>query len=415
VVLAIVKRTEGKDEQAKHELQTWAYDPAANSWKRMNPEREPDPSGNRARVLMAAPELNRIFLENCPSKAREQQIWSYRYAAGKAPAPPVRLELRTESDAATLTWPPLSEPVAILRGSGARPWEVEFEEIARVKAGEGRYRDSGLRQGTVYHYKLGLPSLRARTQPRAPEDVVVSMRADGQAEVSWKASPEEDVIGYRVELALVIVYSEDQLAKLKARTPPLESPSVGALRSIIPFARANSETVKETISILPLAYPRQFEGLPIYSREFGKEDHDPKGMEYPREVYAYRVRAVNALGVESGPSAAVLTIPSSPQWLFAKEEGTTCHLKWSANPEKGIKGYRVYRMDGRFDKEPVTRLTPDPIGALTYSDPEAGKKSRRYYVVAVDALGQEGYPTSPVWFAREWKQYYAPFVSDWHQ
>jgi hypothetical protein len=415
VVVAIVKRTEGKDEQSKHELQTWAYDPAANTWKRMNPEREPDPSGNRARVLMAAPELNLIFLENCPSKPREQQIWSYRYAAGKPPAPPLRLELKTEADAAKLTWAPRSEPVAILRGSGSRPWEVEFEEIARVKAGEGRYRDSGLRQGTVYHYKLGLLSLRARTQPRPPDDVVVSMRADGKAEVSWKASPGEDVIGYRVELALVAVYSEDQLAKLKARTPPLESPSVGALRSILPFARANSETVKETSSVLPLAYPRQAEGSPIYSREFGKEDHDPKGKAYAREVVAYRVRAVNALGVESGPSAAVLTIPSSPQWLFAKEEGTTCHLKWSANPEKGIQGYRVYRMDGRFDKEPVTRLTTEPIAALTFSDPEAGKKSRRYYVVAVDALGQEGYPSSPVWFAREWKQYYVPFVADWHQ
>src|SRR5439155_25763965 len=137
VVVAIVKITEGKDEQAKHELQTWTYDPAANTWKRMNPEREPDPSGNRARVLLAAPELNLIFLEDCPSKPREQQIWSYRVAAGKPPAPPLRVEVKTESDAATLTWTPLAEPVAILRGSGERPWEIECEEIGRVKAGEG--------------------------------------------------------------------------------------------------------------------------------------------------------------------------------------------------------------------------------------------------------------------------------------
>ena len=72
-------------------------------------------------------------------------------------------------------------------------------------------------------------------------------------------------------------------------------------------------------------------------------------------------------------------------------------------------------MDGRFDKEAVTRLTPDPVDALTFTDPEAGKKSRRYYVVAVDALGQEGSPSSPVWFDREWKSYYTPFVADWHQ
>src|SRR5947207_9798550 len=40
VVLAIVKKSEGKDEQAKHELQTWVYDAGANTWKRLNPERE---------------------------------------------------------------------------------------------------------------------------------------------------------------------------------------------------------------------------------------------------------------------------------------------------------------------------------------------------------------------------------------
>src|SRR6185436_15126229 len=119
------------------------------------------------------------------------QIWSYRYAAAKPPAPPVRLQVTTEPEGATVTWTPLSEPAALLRGSGARSWEVEFEEIARVKAGEGRYHDTKLRPGTIYHYRLGVPSFRARTQPLPPEDVVVSMRADGKAEVSWKPSPEE--------------------------------------------------------------------------------------------------------------------------------------------------------------------------------------------------------------------------------
>ena len=38
----------------------------------------------------------------------------------------------------------------------------------------------------------------------------------------------------------------------------------------------------------------------------------------------------------------------------------------------------------------------EPIAGLTFEDPDAGKKSRRYYVVAVVALGQEGSPSSPV-------------------
>jgi hypothetical protein len=416
VLVAIVKKTEGKDEQAKHELETWVLDPAAGTWKRMNPEREPDASGNRARVLMAAPDRNLIFLEDCPSKPREQQIWSYRYAEGKPPARPVALRVTTEAEAATLEWPPQALPVAVLRASGERPWEAEFEEIARVPAGEGRFRDAKLRPGTIYHYKLGIPSLRARTQPRPPEDVVVSVLSPEKVELKWKPSPEEDVVGYRIEEAGVEVLSDDQLSRLKSRTAPLERPSVGAIRSISSFlVLIRPEVVEKPPLELVTFKPMRADRPAVYEKSFSKEERDPSGKPYGREVRAFRVRAVNRLGVASGPSAAQLSIPSSPQGLFSREEGTTCHLKWSANPEKGIQGYRVYRMDGRFDKEPVTRLTPDPIADLSFSDPDAGKKTRRYYVVAVDALGQEGFPSSPVWFDREWKSFYKPFTGAWHQ
>jgi hypothetical protein len=90
-------------------------------------------------------------------------------------------------------------------------------------------------------------------------------------------------------------------------------------------------------------------------------------------------------------------------------------LKWQANREKGIAGYRVYRMDGRYDNEPVSRLAEEPITRTTFEDDAAGKETRRYYVIAVDALGQEGFPSSPVWFQREWRDYYVPFIGEWHQ
>ena len=72
-------------------------------------------------------------------------------------------------------------------------------------------------------------------------------------------------------------------------------------------------------------------------------------------------------------------------------------------------------MDGRYDKDLIPRLTVEPVASLTYTDPDAGKTSRRYYVVAVDALGQEGFPSAPVWFEREWKRFYLPFIGEWHQ
>jgi hypothetical protein len=124
---------------------------------------------------------------------------------------------------------------------------------------------------------------------------------------------------------------------------------------------------------------------------------------------------VDAAGDTSGPSPATFTIPPSPEKLFSKEDGETSQLKWAASPNKGVAGYRVYRLDGRWDKDPVSRLTSEPIAQVTFADKTAGKSTRRYYVVAVDALGQEGFPSSPVWHRREWRDHYAPFVGEWHQ
>jgi hypothetical protein len=81
IVLAIVKISEASEENAKHRLETWAFDVGANKWARLNPAPEPDPSGNRARNLMFAPELNVAILEDRPHPPggpHEQQIWTYR-------------------------------------------------------------------------------------------------------------------------------------------------------------------------------------------------------------------------------------------------------------------------------------------------------------------------------------------------
>ncbi len=341
VVIAIVKVSEGKDEEAKHSVQTWAFDAGKNTWTRMHPAREPDAAGSRTRVLLAVPERNLILLENCTSKPREQQVWSYRYAEGKAPA----------------------------------------------------------------------PAPKVRTQPRAPEDLVVSVLSDKEVDLRWKG----EGAAYAVERAPVEVLTEDQLRRLKSRTPPLEAPSVGAFKAVGPFRKlAVSKTTEFADREVLLTGTAPALGEPVWSRDFSKEERDETGKSYRFQVFAYRVRALSAEGVESGPSEAVFTIPSIPQGVLSKEEGATGHVKWSANPERGIRGYRVYRMDGRYDKEPVSRLTADPIAETRFSDPAAGKKSRRYYVVAVDALGQEGHPSTPVWFAREWESFYKPFTGEWH-
>jgi hypothetical protein len=432
-VVAIVKASEGKDEQEKHALTTWTYDAEANKWERMSPAREPDASGNRARNIMFAPQLGVTLLENCTGKPREQQVWMYRLPPAKvepAPSPPVNVRVTTGEGSATVSWDPSPSPdlaqYAIYRGALDPFRRVSPSPIAGVPAEQRTYKDTGLAAGTPYVFfvctvdgkqRRSEPSARARTQPRAIDDVRVSVLSPREIEVAWPALAADDVAAYHVDRAPVEVLTEDQLKRLKSRTPPLTEPSVGAIRRVGHFVRLTPAPVRASPFVdraVDLTKPEAI-AQPAWEKSFGDEALDKSGRPYRFAVYAYRVAAVNALGVEGGPSSAVFTIPSIPQYVFSREEGTTCHLKWAANPEKGIRGYRVYRMDGRWDKDTITRLTPEALDATTFSDPGAGKSSRRYYIVAVDALGQEGHPSSPVWFEREWKKYYIPFTAEWHQ
>ncbi len=347
-VLAIVKSSSGKEENETHTLTSWAYNAGDNNWTKLNPQQEPDPSGNRARQLLFAPELGLALLENCPSKPREQQIWTYR---ASAPAP-------------------RQEPV------------------------------------------------EPRNEPRLVEDGSASVISATRVELSWKSPPGEDIAGYHVERAVVEVFSEDQLKRLRGQTPPLAEPSVGAIRRIGAFTRLTTTPLKATEftdTTMDLSKPQTITGAPLYDRDLQIEHLHLSGKPYRHAVLAWRIRALNAAGIESGPAPPFFSIPSAPQSLYSREDGEICHLKWSANPEKSLKGYRVYRMDGRYDKDPIPRLTADPQTTTTFTDPAAGKDTRRYYIVAVDALGQEGFPTSPVWFDREWKDYYKPFTGEWHQ
>jgi hypothetical protein len=369
LVLAVVRVAEGKEDNAKSRLETWSFDTGANRWTKLNPPREPDPSGSRARNLVFAPALNAFLLENRthpPQGPAEQQVWALRLGSSR----------REEA-------PSSPSPIA--------------------------NRQSPTNQSLL---------TSAATGPRIVEDVVVSVLDAKRVALTWKPSRDASVLGYHVERAVVEVATEDQLRRLKRQTEPLAEPSVGAITKVGAFQRLTTTPVPDasfTDTTVDLSQPQPVTGTPVFERKFNAEQFDVGGKPYRFGVFAYRVRAVTVDGKESGPSAAEFTVPSPVQWLFSKEEGATCHLKWAASAEKSLRGYRVYRMNGRYDKDPIPRLTPEPQAATTFSDPTAGKNARRYYVVAVDALGQEGFPSSPVWFEREWKPFYKPFTGEWHQ
>jgi fibronectin type 3 domain-containing protein len=437
VVIALVKITEGKEQNAKHKIETWAYDTGKNNWTKMNPPQEPDSTGNRSRVLAFAPELGLTILEN-RTRSRpgppEQQIWTYCYdkpksAPGVSVLPPTDMQVMTTADSAKLTWKPSVNTgvthYTVYRGTGEHPWKVKYEKIASIKADKTVYHDNGLQRGTVYYYavravvdeKLSDLSLKVRTQPGIVEKAVVSVLSKNQVHISWTPLKARDIVGYHVERANVEVWTEDQLKRLKSRIQPLPDPSVGAIKLIGPFKRLTTKPLKNVMFIdsVDLKKPLLFEGTPTLQNRMYDEHRDKNGKSYRFAVFAYRIRSVNALGVESGPSPYFLTIPSIPHWVFAKEDGSTCKLKWAENPEKNLRGYRIYRLDGRWDKNPISRLTKEPIRNITFSDSTAGERTRRYHVVAVDALGQEGMPSRPVWYRREWRRYYEPFVGEWHQ
>ncbi len=447
VIVAVIRvndSAEGKQVAMGH-LETWVYDAGKNTWTHMKPAREPDGWAGRSRTINYLPDQNLFLMDvsinpaqRVPNVEREQQVWTYRYANDKperALPAPTGVRVTTTADGALLEWQPSKSTdgtgYAIYRGEGNDPWHVNFKQIGQVERKTTSYRDPKLKAGTVYHYcvralfKDGTESgasLKVRAQPRIVEDAVVSVISAKEVRLTWTPPcGHTDIAGFHVERAVVEVLSEDEVFRLKKDTPPLAEPSVGAFKLIGKFARLTKEPLKEvrfTDATVDLAKAQSVEGDWLYRNRFTATQLDTKGKPYRYAVYAYRLRAVNALGVESGPSPYFLTVPSAPQHLFSREEGEKCHLKWAANPELGIKGYRVYWMKGPRPEGPgqaAHRLTADPIAVTRYTDAQAGKEVRRFWVVAVDALGQEGIPSSPTWHYRTQRSFYVPFVGEWHQ
>ena len=63
--------------------------------------------------------------------------------------------------------------------------------------------------------------------------MVVSVDVADEVALRWSRPPSPDEsLGYHVERAVVEVFSEDEIVRLKKDTPPLAEPSVGAIKAI---------------------------------------------------------------------------------------------------------------------------------------------------------------------------------------
>jgi len=386
-------------------LETWVLDVALRTWTKMNPATEPGPTGSRARNLGYDRSLN-LFILECVNPQGDAQIWTYRYRKAPpedVPTRPANLDVATEAGTARLTWEPSrSSGVKGYRVYRAEPevaWKAKFIKLATTK--ETIYEDRGLETGKVYYYQVravgaddreGRPSNQVRTQPRVVGAPVVSVLAANKIQVRWPASSAEGVVGYNVYRGLATVGTSTTLkGSWGYNDPEYAEPVVDRVQDIAGIEKLNPQPLRRA----------QFLDDRVDLSHKG-----PESADYKYAVYAYSVRAVNRLGVESGPSPYALSIPAEPPHVMLRENGQSAELRWRPSREYPIPGYRVYRVDSRT----VTRLTPDLVRGLDFTIPDAGHA--RYVVVAVDVLGQEGQPSSSAWAGQSYRGFYE---GPWHQ
>jgi hypothetical protein len=394
------------DATGKH--QTWAFDVAKLKWSKLSPAVEPEPSMSRSRNLAFSTEHKVFLLETNPAKSRGTgaQLWTYRYkkvAPRKLPLPPVNLEAVTGADKVVLSWKASGAGIKeyhVYRASSAEPWKLSFKKLATTR--KPTFEDRDVTAGKFHFYAVKAIavggaesgfSFRARSQPRVVLKPVVSVRTAERVEVRWNAHPARDIAGYNVYRGLVRVRctTKGEPKPWRDNDPRYDAPTPVEVRDITGLKKLNDRPLTRTSFLDRVSLSRP----------------GPESGGYKYAVHAYVLRAVNKLGVESGPSPYALTIPSEPANVLSREKGNIAELKWDANPEKGIAGYRVYKLDGIWS---IVRLTAEPLKRTTFKHKARGVT--RYWVVAVDALGQEGQPSSPVWHGRRYKGF---FKGEWHQ
>jgi len=396
-------------------LETWAFYPEELRWENLT-KNDLDLTIDRSRNLDFIPELNLFMLESKyvgeqQGDANINQLWTYRYADA-TPAylnrvqPPQNPIAETMSNSVTLRWNPSEtqgiQSYKVYRAQGEVN-NLEFVEIAETS--ELEYTDSDVGTGQIYFYRMTAiagsesePSLFVRTQPRFMNKPVVSVIDTGNIRIGWESHHSSDIAGYNLYRGLVKVHTSTTIdGKYPEGTKQEEgiyedytSPVVEMVRNIVNIEKLNADLVSGTTYI---------------HSDVDLLDVPPESEDYKYAVYAYIIKAVNNLGVESGPSPYALTIPSAPQHVLMNS-GV---LKWDANPEQEIVGYYIYKYQYL---EPVIRYPPELVTTTSYDIGQDHRTIDRFWVVPVDSLGQEGIPSVPVWYGDHYAGFYE---GEWHQ
>ncbi|MCS7015259.1 MAG: hypothetical protein RMJ19_14265 [Gemmatales bacterium] len=388
--------------------ETWALDLGKRVWRKLEPPCEPHPSKSRSRNLDYDAERNLFILESSSAKTNRPEIWTYRYAeapADERPRPPYPLRAITQANGTVhLTWPAVSgaQKYRVYRAVADLPWKTQY--ILAEEVTKPHWHDPMLARDRTTWYRVtavdaqgreSAPSGRARSRPRVPEMPIVSVLGKDQVHVRWRPHAAEDVVGYHVYRGNVIFRAlmQGNPGPWRDNDPQYDSPHVVEVVDIVQWQRLTREPISQC----------------EYSDKVNLESHEQGKEAYPWLVFAYVVRAVNHLGLESGPSPYALTIPSEPCNVFCREDGDWAELQWEAAREQNIAGYHVYMLRGTWE---IVRVTEKPVTEPKFRYRVGKNRITRFWVTAIDRLGQEGQPSSPAWFGRSYRGFYE---GDWHQ
>jgi len=421
-------------------IEPWSYDIPGNTWTQM--ASSPFALGSRGGDTLATfmhdknavvvYDLNRRGYQNeaggncdsqCDEHADKRHLFYYRYASANPPGPrpPEELMINMNPDSVILDWDDVSNVVGyrVFRGSGTngKSWEVSYSDGSGLIS-VTTWTDNDVNPGNIYYYyvvsedtsgEISLESTMARTQALPPWEAVVSVLSDNSVEIEWTPNNHNNIAsgikGYNVYRADVTpeVYALGIAAENPEDEPVYSRKTIKKVVSIGSWSKLNSEIIAGNNYV-------------------DNVDLAADSSEYGRPVYAYMIRSVDELDMESGNSPYWLTIPQAVPHLNWRESWNATNgvidLEWHPSEEKNILGYRVWYLSAHGGEN--TELTTVPIPGTKYrhviDGDEASNFDIGYFVTATDALGQDGIPSAKATVNRNSKQTWEGFgyLDDYH-
>ncbi len=327
--------------------------------------------------------------------------------------------------------------------SSSGPWV----EVATVEGTS--YTDGGLSNGTRYYHTVvardagGTRSSPSNATSAVPADATapspggdptVVPNGSGRLDVTWPASPSPDVASYEVQRAgtstgpfaavaqvATTSYSDTGLAAASTwhyRVVVIDddglrsAPSGSAAGTVAPSAPTGLRVVGVASGAVALAWNGTDEPVTGYVIERSRRSGGPfaqvagpiGGTSYTDAGltngvrYWYRIRAVDAAGARSSPSATVDAVPvdtgkpAPPTFLVKEPLGDRVRFSWGRSPSSNVVGYRVLR--SRTAGGPYGDIS-GLIGATSFTDgPLPAAVPHYYVVVAEDASGVRSIPST---------------------